>query len=254
MKSNEELLREIFARLDSLDYVKPEQIPDIPLYMDQLTTFMDERLEKSKRYPEDKVLTKTMINNYAKNNLLPPPNKKKYTKEHTLLLIFIYYFKNMLSFHDIEALFAPITEEHFSSSDEKTGAYPDLFPQEGDFAGWSLEDIYREIFSLEKEQMKRLKEDLLKKFRSSMKTFPLEKHVDCHDSASGLRNPRSIPAGKDYAKQDSGSKGKDSQDYLRLFSFICALGFDVYLKKQMMEFLIDNIREEYPPNGNKKKK
>ena len=85
MKSNEELLREIFARLDGLDYVKPEQIPDIPLYMDQLTTFMDERLAKSKRYPEDKVLTKTMINNYAKNNLLPPPDKKKYTKEHTLL-------------------------------------------------------------------------------------------------------------------------------------------------------------------------
>ena len=41
MKSNEELLREIFARLDALDYVRPEQIPDIPLYMDQLTTFMD---------------------------------------------------------------------------------------------------------------------------------------------------------------------------------------------------------------------
>ena len=100
MRLNEELLREILSWLDGLDYVKPEQIPDIPLYMDQLTTFMDERLEKSKRYPEDKVLTKTMINNYAKNNLLPPPVKKKYTKEHTLLLIFIYYFKNMLSFHN----------------------------------------------------------------------------------------------------------------------------------------------------------
>ena len=47
MKSNEELLREIFARLDALDYVRPEQIPDIPLYMDQLTSFMDDRLEKS---------------------------------------------------------------------------------------------------------------------------------------------------------------------------------------------------------------
>lgn len=253
MKSNEELLREIFARLDSLDYVKPEQIPDIPLYMDQLTTFMDERLEKSKRYPEDKVLTKTMINNYAKNNLLPPPNKKKYTKEHTLLLIFIYYFKNMLSFHDIEALFAPITEEHFAVSEEKAGVHPDPFSPDGDLSGWSLEDIYREIFSLEKEQMKRLKEDLLKKFRSSMKTFSLEKDADCCGPASGLQKAPGIPAGKDCAKPDSGSKGKDSQDYLRLFSFICALGFDVYLKKQIMEFLIDNIREEYPPNGKKKK-
>ena len=63
MKTNHERLREIFARLDSLDYVKPEQIPDIDLYMDQVTTFMDEHLQKSKRYEQDKVLTKTMINN-----------------------------------------------------------------------------------------------------------------------------------------------------------------------------------------------
>ena len=227
MKSNEELLREIFARLDGLDYVKPEQIPDIPLYMDQLTTFMDERLEKSKRYPEDKVLTKTMINNYAKNNLLPPPDKKKYTKEHTLLLIFIYYFKNMLSFHDIETLFAPITEEHFASDGAPGAAASDS----GD-SGWSLEDIYREIFSLEKEQMKRLKEDLIKKYRAAMKTFP----SDGEDTQT-------------FRTSDE----KESQEYLRLFSFICALGFDVYLKKQMMEYLIDYIREEYPAKGKKKK-
>ena len=54
---------------------------------------MDKRLAKSRRYDNDKILTKTMINNYAKNDLLPPPVKKKYSKEHMLLLIFIYYFK-----------------------------------------------------------------------------------------------------------------------------------------------------------------
>lgn len=235
MKSTEELLREIFSRLDTLDYVKPEQIPDIPLYMDQLTTFMDEHLENSKRYPEDKVLTKTMINNYAKNNLLPPPIKKKYTKEHTLLLIFIYYFKNMLSFHDIETLFAPITEEHFSSDHSPNSISPNSGP-----SGWSLEDIYREIFSLEKEQMKRLKEDLIRKYRISMKSFTLDAEKEEKDTQEP--SEKSQTAGTD-----------ESQEYLRLFSFICTLGFDVYLKKQMMEFLIDNIRDEYPP-GNKKKK
>lgn len=45
--------------------------------MDQVTTFMDEQLEACKRYEDDKILTKTMINNYAKNNLLPAPEKKK---------------------------------------------------------------------------------------------------------------------------------------------------------------------------------
>ena len=165
-----------------------------------------------------------MINNYAKNNLLPPPDKKKYTKEHTLLLIFIYYFKNMLSFHDIETLFAPITEEHFSPGRQQAAP-----SKESELSDWSLEDIYQEIFSLEKEQMKRLKEDLIKKFRSSMKTF-------------------SQPPQKPDSAADGGS-----QEYLKLFSFICALGFDVYLKKQMMEFLIDYIREESPPSNKKKK-
>ena len=60
--------------------------------MDQVTTFMDSNLKDSKRYNADKILTKTMINNYAKNNLLPPPLKKKYSKEHILVLIFIVGF------------------------------------------------------------------------------------------------------------------------------------------------------------------
>lgn len=209
MKSNHELLRDIFRRLDSLDYVRPDQIPNINLYMDQVTTFMDDNLEKSKRYASDKVLTKTMINNYAKNNLLPPPIKKKYTREHMLLLIYIYYFKNMLSFNDIEALFAPITEAHFMDS-----------------SNLSLQDIYEQIFSLEKGQMKRLKEDLIHKYRNVQGMF-----ADL--------------AGDEQQEQD--------QQYLQLFAFICELGFDVYLKKQAMEMLIDQIREDHPSNGKKKK-
>ena len=102
MKTNDERIQDILKRLDTLSYIRPEEIPGIDLYMDQVTTFMDEHLKNTKRYPEDKVLTKTMINNYAKNNLLPAPNKKKYSREHILLLIFIYYFKNILSINDFE--------------------------------------------------------------------------------------------------------------------------------------------------------
>ncbi|MEG0814221.1 MAG: DUF1836 domain-containing protein, partial [Clostridium sp.] len=91
MKTNEERLQELFDFLDNMTRINPSDIPDIDLYMDQVTTFMDNHLESSKRYGEDKILTKTMINNYAKNNLLPPPEKKKYSKNHILLLIFIYY-------------------------------------------------------------------------------------------------------------------------------------------------------------------
>jgi len=78
-----EFLSELLKQLKSIDYIKPEDIPNIDLYMDQVTTFMDEQLAASKRYESDKILTKTMINNYAKNNLLPAPEKKKMENIYT---------------------------------------------------------------------------------------------------------------------------------------------------------------------------
>ena len=105
-----EFLEMLLKNLQSIGYVKPEDIPNIDLYMDQITTFMDSQLEASKRHEDDKILTKTMINNYAKNDLLPPPEKKKYSKEHVLTLIFIYYLKNILSISDIQSILNPITE------------------------------------------------------------------------------------------------------------------------------------------------
>lgn len=74
------LLESILESIGRIDYVRPEKIPDIDLYMDQVTTFMEDQFRGTRRYPEDKVLTKTMINNYAKNNLLPPPVKKNIPK------------------------------------------------------------------------------------------------------------------------------------------------------------------------------
>ena len=68
-----------------LDYVLPEDLPNIELYMDQVTTFLEEQLKNTKRFEEDKIFTKTMINNYTKNHLLPPSNKKKYSRNHMIL-------------------------------------------------------------------------------------------------------------------------------------------------------------------------
>ena len=72
-----DILNSILDSLTNIDYIRAEEIPNINLYMDQVTTFMDEQLASTKRYEDDKILTKTMINNYAKNHLLPPPVKKK---------------------------------------------------------------------------------------------------------------------------------------------------------------------------------
>lgn len=205
MKTNEERLQALLSNLDHISYIKPKDIPSIQLYMDQVTTFMDEHLNDTKRYPDDKVLTKTMINNYTKNNLLPPPVKKKYSKEHMLMLIFIYYFKNLLSFHDIEQLFKPLTNEHFTKNESL-----------------SLEDIYQEVFSMEKRQMEQLKADVSDKFYQAKQTFP--------------------------------DADEEDKEYLQLFSFICTLAFDVYLKKQMIENLADQLRSEEELTSEKHKK
>lgn len=196
---SEDLLQSILASLDRIDYIKPDQIPGIDLYMDQVTTFMDSNLSRSKRFPEDKILTKTMINNYAKNHLLPPPEKKKYSKEHMLLLIFIYYFKGFLSINDIQTLLAPLTEKYFQAEQ-----------------GMDLTKIYSEVFSLEKSQLDLLKENLIHNYETAQQTFT------------------------DAPQED--------QDFLQLFTFICLLSVDVYLKKQVIEKLVDLLPD---PNAKK---
>jgi len=126
-----------------LDYISPEDIPTIELYMDQITTFMDKQLSGNKRHEEDKILTKTMINNYSKNDLLPPSDKKKYSKDHIILLIYIYYMKNFLSISDIEQLLKPMTETHFQAS-----------------SGITMSDIYTDIFNLEQQYGVKVRESI----------------------------------------------------------------------------------------------
>ena len=148
------VINSILESISRIDYIKPEALPEIDLYMDQVTTFMETKLKSSKRYSDDKVLTKTMINNYAKNGLLPSPEKKKYSKEHLLLLIFIYYFKNILSINDIQTLLAPITEKYFRTDNE-----------------FDLTKVYSEVFSMEHSQIEYLKKDLLKRYNIADQTF-----------------------------------------------------------------------------------
>lgn len=117
--SIENIINEFTEYIQKQHPVSASEMPNIDLYMDQVTTFMEDHLEHCKRFPEDKILTKTMINNYAKNRLLPPPDKKKYSKDHMLFLVFIYYFKNILSISDIQTLLGPMTTHYFQNTSGK---------------------------------------------------------------------------------------------------------------------------------------
>ena len=187
-----DMIKSILDNISAIDHIKTADIPNIELYMDQVTTFMDSQMASSKRYPDDKVLTKTMINNYAKNHLLPSPNKKKYSKEHVLMLIFIYYFKSFLSISDIQALLTPLADKYFQKNE-----------------GLNMEDLYNEVFGMEKEQVENLKKDLMEKYDTASESFA-----------------------------DADEKDRE---FLTMFSFICLLSFDVYMKKQLIESIIDSF-------------
>ena len=197
MSDNQTLITEILEQIHSLDFIKPEDFPELELYMDQVTTFMDSRLSSCRRYPEDKILTKTMINNYAKNDLLPSPEKKKYSKDHLIFLVLIYYFKSILSIKDIQTILTPLTEHFFHGHSSQ-----------------QMLRIYEKITELEKIEAADFDEEIMRLYQLS-------------DSAFSISNAN-----------------EKEKDFLRLFTLICMLCYDIYLKKSVIERLIDGMNEK----------
>lgn len=200
MIDSEKLLKKV---MDNINIIDEKDIPAIDLYMDQITTFMDKHLANSKRFEDDKILTKTMINNYAKNDLLPPPVKKRYSKEHIIFLIFIYYFKSYLSINDIKTILSPVADKYFENSSDIT-----------------IEKIYNSVCSMQNRLQDDIKEDILSKINLSHEFF-----------------------------SDSPAKDKN---YLQLYMLISELSFDVYIKKQMIESIVDQLNKNTSANKDKK--
>ncbi len=193
MESKRDQLKKQVREWINLGYIIPEDIPAIELYMDQVTTFMDKHLSKNKRNEEDKTLTKTMINNYTKNDLLPPPNKKRYSKEHIILLIYIYYLKNVVSINDIQTMLNPLIEDYYDN------------PK----APYSLEEIYSTMYELEKRQYFNTEHSIIKTYGTIERAFP-----------------------------------EGNNEYIKKMSFLSMIGYDIFMKKKLMEHIIDEMAAE----------
>ncbi|WP_195263928.1 MULTISPECIES: DUF1836 domain-containing protein [unclassified Clostridium] len=96
-------LKEKFTELNLQNQLTLDEIPEIDLYMDQVTQLFDSKFNETKRNEDDKALTKTMVNNYAKGKLLMSVKNKKYSKEHLVLMSLIYNLKGALSISDIKS-------------------------------------------------------------------------------------------------------------------------------------------------------
>ena len=75
--------------ITDVNLVDPRDIPKIDLYMEQVTSFLEQEMGESFRFHDECVFTGTMINNYTKAGVLPRPSNKRYSRRHVLTLISI---------------------------------------------------------------------------------------------------------------------------------------------------------------------
>lgn len=174
-----------------------DDIPNIDLYMDQVTTYLNNKFAATKRRDDDKLMTKTMINNYAKSRLLPSPDKKKYSKDHIITLIMIFFFKNVLSINDVTKLLSPMLETYFHNEE---------IP---------LENIVNKF--LDYAKISDISDSIIDEVNESIKIFD-EMDVE-------------------------------NKDYLQTVGLITMLSYDTFIRKLLIEKLIDSL-----PDVNETKK
>lgn len=107
MNDIENILKELHLDTE----LSNEDIPDIDLYMDQVIQLFENKFAETKRNPEEKILTKTMINNYSKGKLFFPIKNKKYSREHIMLINIIYEMKTVLAIRDIKQALTKLNEK-----------------------------------------------------------------------------------------------------------------------------------------------
>ena len=197
---SEDLINQVLEEIESFNI---DDIPNIDLYMDQVTTYLNGKFNTSKRHDDDKLLTKTMINNYAKSRLLPPPEKKKYSKDHMIILILIFFFKNVISINDIQTIVTPRLKDYYNNDD---------IPN-------SLEDVTNAF--LNHVQKSDLIEPLIKEFKNSQNIF--------------------------------GDLESSDRESIETIGLIATLSYDMYIRKRLIEKLIDSLPSSKEDTGKDKK-
>jgi hypothetical protein len=134
-------MNELLEKLSLEKNVSLEEMPEIDLYMDQVIQLFDQKYKETKRNDDEKVLTKTMINNYAKGKLFIPIKNKKYSKKHLILISLIYQLKGGLSITDIKSTLQIINDKITSD---------DI----------NLEAFYTSLLSLQKTNAKNVRESI----------------------------------------------------------------------------------------------
>ena len=120
--TDKEMRERIEAAVGDVDLADTD-IPAIDLYLDQILSLVSEKNAVSAPRYRDRALTKTMVNNYSKNELISPISGKKYSRAHIVEMLLIYALKNTLSIEEIKRVLIGVREECGFTGEELISAY-----------------------------------------------------------------------------------------------------------------------------------
>lgn len=89
--------------MESLDFHIPRfnELPRVPLYKDQVITYLESLVKSINMESDEKIITPTMINNYVKQKVVSPPKDKKYNEKHVAYLIVVCVLKQVFTLQEI---------------------------------------------------------------------------------------------------------------------------------------------------------
>jgi len=145
MENINELIKNMYLE----NKITLEDIPNVDLYVDQVVQLFENNFGQTTRNADEKVLTKTMINNYAKGKLFFPIKNKKYSKEHIILISLIYQLKGALSINDIKSSLEEINNQIEGKEDFKLDSlyksYLQLYENNANNFRIEIEDRMKEV-------------------------------------------------------------------------------------------------------------
>ena len=89
--------------MKTFQFPRWNQLPEIDLYMDQVITYIQEKL-KDTYFFDEKFITNSMVNNYVKTGIVNPPIKKHYTKMHIAYFLVVTILKRCYSMQQVADL------------------------------------------------------------------------------------------------------------------------------------------------------
>jgi len=233
MKSN--TLEACLESLMQEQRVTPDMIPDLDLYMDQLITFFEKHLGNMRRKPDDKLLTKSMINNYAKNKLIMPAKQKKYTQDHILLMLLIYQLKQVTGMADIKALFDLI------EPDDLLSVYQTFIDKEESLRPSLIDEVQTIVDHLDDLSLEQPTTDSFE----AIKSAPL--NPDLSEVPSAASNPQdSAQIEKDplITQTDAALLSKETDHDIPNVPLILLLFHKSLTYKRLAEDLLDQLSPE----------